>query len=88
MKQWLERINNVRTAYRFNNQPALYAGVANIIFALALALGFELDGVEVAAAMSIVSGVLALLVRKSVWGPKSVDEIMDASAVIEAAERR
>jgi hypothetical protein len=79
---------------RFSNEPVRMAGlIAGAIIALSsflLGWGNGLDW-RIAAGTGLgefaVVGLGAELARGQAWGPKTVDEIMDADAVIRRAEQ-
>lgn len=72
---------------RLKNEPALIYGLVEAVIALVIAFGLNLDGDQVAAIMAVVAILTGVGVRQTVYGPETANEIMDADAVIAAAER-
>lgn len=76
---------------RIRNEPAiLYALVEAVIafgLAIATSAGVEIAPEIIASFLGIVAIITGVGVRQAVYGPKTVDEIVDAEAVIQQAER-
>lgn len=79
---------------KWSNEPVLVSVVvAGVLAATAGALALLDAGATGLAAAALWLGQLSIVVgggtigRQQAWGPKTVDEIMDAEAVIAAAER-
>lgn len=72
---------------RFRNEPAVVYGLIEAVIALVIAFGLDLTGEQVAGIMAVVAVLTGVGVRQLAYGPKTVDEIMDAEAVVAAAER-
>jgi len=72
---------------RLTNEPAVLIGVAEALLVLAVAFGVDLTPEQTAAVLAALVALGTVLTRQIVYGPKTVDEIMDAEAVISAAER-
>lgn len=72
---------------RLTNEPALLIGLGEALLALVVAFGVDLTVEQTAAVLAAIVAVGSLLTRQIVYGPKTVDEVMDADAVISAAER-
>lgn len=73
---------------RITNNPALLIGAAEAVLALAVAFGVDLTQEQMGAVLAAIVAVGALATRQTVYGPKTVDKVMDAESVIAAAERR
>lgn len=79
---------------KWSNEPVLLSTiVAGLLAASAAALAVIDAGGTLLAAASLWLAEVAIVVgggviaRSQAWGPRSVDEIMDAEAVVAAAER-
>ena len=72
---------------RLRNEPALIFSLVEAVVALAVAFGLQLTGEQVGAIMAVVAVLTGVSVRAAVYGPRTVDTIMDADTVISAAER-
>lgn len=71
---------------RIRNNPAIMFSLVEAVVALAVAFGLQLTGEQVGAIMAVVAILTGVGVRASVYGPRTVDTIMDADTVITAAE--
>lgn len=69
------------------NEPALLIGLLEAALALAVSFGLDLTPEQTGAVLAALVALGTLLTRQTVYGPKSVDAVMDGHAVIEAAER-
>lgn len=72
---------------RIRNEPAVAYALVQALIALFVSFGLDLSGEQVAGIMAVVAILTGVGVRQVAYGPKTVDNIMDAEAVIQAAER-
>lgn len=75
-----------RIVERLKNEPAYVFALVEALVAAFVAFGLDLTGDQVAGVMAVVAVLTGVGVRSKAYGPKTVDEIMDAEAVIAAAE--
>lgn len=71
----------------FKREPALILGLVQTVLALVLAFGVEVTSEQAAGILAVTAAVLALVTRQVVYAPSTVDEVMDADAIIGEAER-
>lgn len=76
-----------RIIERLRNEPAYVFALVEALVAAFVAFGLDLSGEQVAGVMAVVAVLTGVGVRAQAYGPKTVDEIMDAEAVVSAAER-
>ncbi len=72
---------------RLKNEPAVLFSFVEALIALLIAFGLELTGEQTAAVVAVIAVLTGVGVRQTVYGPKTVDTIMDAETVIRQAER-
>lgn len=76
---------------RIRNEPAMLGALAEAVVALVVAVaawaGVDIPVPVAAAALGVVAVLTGVGVRQTAYGPRTVDTIMDADAVIAAAER-
>ncbi len=70
---------------RLSNEPALLASVAEAIVAIFVAFGLDLPGDDVGGVMAVIALFTGIVIRQTVHGPRSVDRLLSAEAVIDAA---
>ncbi len=54
---------------RIQNEPAIVAAVVQALLGLAVAFGLDLTDEQLASIMALAAAILALLVRRSAYGP-------------------
>ena len=72
---------------RFRNEPALIYALIEVLIALAVAFGLNLTGEQVGAVTAVVAVLTGVGVRQAVYGPGTVDRIVDAEVAVAVAER-
>ena len=72
---------------RLRNEPALIFSLVEAVAALAGAFGLHLPWGQAGAILGGAGPPTRVSVRAAVYGPRTVDTIMDADTVISAAER-
>jgi predicted histidine transporter YuiF (NhaC family) len=63
----------------WKREPALFYGLVNSILALVLAFGVQLSTEQTGAILAATSALLALLTRRTVYSPHTVQEAMKPS---------
>lgn len=72
---------------KLRNEPALLIAALEAVLVLAVQFGVELTQEQTTAVLAAVVALGALFTRQTVYGPRTVDKVMDAEAVVAAAER-
>ena len=72
---------------RFRNEPALIYALIEVLIALGVAFGLNLTGEQVGAVTAVVAVLTGVGVRQAVYGPETVDRIVDAEVAVAVAER-
>lgn len=73
---------------RITNNPAIVYSLVEAIVALAVSFGLDLTAEQTGAILAVVAIITGVGVRAQAYGPKTVDKVMDAEAVIRQAEGR
>lgn len=70
---------------RIDNEPALGAGAAVAVVALGVAYAADVSAEGLAWIVAVVAVGAAFAVRHVVHGPRTIDDVLDAEAVLQGA---
>lgn len=76
-----------RIIARLKNEPAVVYSLVEALLVLAVSFGLDLSAEQVGAIVAVLAVLTGVGTRQQAYGPKTVDGILDAEAVIAAAER-